>query len=110
MCRTCLFLLFLLPLYAVAQDGVSVTYETRSMKDSTLYLRQLLVVNNSISFEAVTYNRGANYKVKRPLGSSFESHNQYTDLSRNLVLWQSQPYNKPKYLVTDTIEKYNWNM
>jgi len=108
MIRIVFILLILQSLQVKAQKGASIVYEYR--RERTVTIKQLLAINDSVAFETVTYNRGSEVKYKKPLGSGFRSHNTYIDRARNLVLTQSQPYNRPRYLVEDTVLKFNWTL
>jgi GLPGLI family protein len=108
MIRILFLLLILQSLHVKAQKGASVVYEYR--REGNLTIKQLLAVNDSVAFETITYNKGSDVKYKKPLGSGFGSHNAYIDRARNLVLTQSQPYNRPRYLVKDTVLKFSWTL
>ena len=106
MIRAFSILLLLFSFQSHAQKGVTVIYEFKRGGEVTI--KQLLAVRDSVSFETVVYSRGSEVKYKKPLGAGFRSHNRYIDKARNLVLTQSQPMSRSKYLIEDTVQKLEW--
>jgi GLPGLI family protein len=93
---------------ATAQKKLSVVYEINNGGSEFKNTKHLLAINDSVSFSTIIFHRNKETKYSKPLGSGFSSHDTYIDLKRNLVLFQSKPFNHPEYLVTDTIKKLAW--
>jgi GLPGLI family protein len=93
---------------SLAQKGVSVVYEYQYRESSLDKLLILLAVNDTVSFQTTIASRNKNTRYKKPLGSGFQSHDMYLHSVRNLALSQSHFEGRKKYLVVDTIIKYNW--
>jgi len=66
----------------------------------------LHAANDSVSYTAQTKLDGA--KQKYPLGSEFIVHSLYINRANGLRLEQRRPGTGTKYLIVDTIKKWNW--
>lgn len=101
----------LLTLPMLAQKKLSVVYTSQNRNDTGfIYNKQLLAINDSVSFQTTTFLRGKDIPYSLPLGSGFGSHNTYIDHSGNLMLTQSQPHGRSKQLIEDTVHKSSWKL
>ncbi len=107
------FLLFFLALdvTSFAQTNYQIIYQS-SRWDNELgkfqpIFKKRLLINDSVSYEYTLYTPD---KLKPPYGKKFFGHTSYKNISSGLFLFQSQPMNNPKYLIEDTIPKFDWEI
>ena len=91
-----------------SQKSIVAVYDFFYKTDTFNKSKHLLAIDDSIAFSTIILNRDKEYKPKEPLGSGFQSHDTYINLAKNLRLSQSEPYGRGKYLITDTVEKLDW--
>lgn len=92
----------------IAQNGYSVLYERQTLQGiPSSSFKQRLVIKDSVSYEYFFQYRDDG---KKPYGSMFRLHSTYKNISSHLMLSQSEPASKGRYLITDTIHKLNWNL
>ncbi len=98
------------PITLIAQNRYTIIYELYVSHQQINKVSKLqLAINDSISYQAmIQHFNGEKYKLKEPLGSKFISHSIYTNKNKRIKLTQSHPYGRSKYLIVDTIKKYNW--
>jgi GLPGLI family protein len=66
-----------------------------------------LLINDSKSYG---YNSQLSGKRNAPLGKRFLMHSTYRDIKKKEILSQSQPYNRGKYLIIDTLPDLKWQI
>jgi len=94
-----------------AQESYNITYvylrwyPVYSKFLSTINSR--LLIKDSISYE---YSYGDRDDVKSPYGKKFRGHSRYKNISSKLLLSQSEPMGKPRYLIMDTIPTIKWDL
>lgn len=105
-------LLFLFLLFgacgASAQTKYSIVYGFGEASNGQFPHESFLAIDDSVAFSTTIKIRHQKSSLQSPLGSKFRSHNCYVNLAKKLKLTQSQPYNGPRYLVKDTLEKIDW--
>lgn len=106
------FVLFVNDVYA--QKNLTITYESSPIVYDATKPRQgvkkmILVIRDTVSYE---YGLNNNEKLnpKKPLGSRFHWHSRYKNYSDRKVIFQSEPFQKPKYCVYDTLKEIQWEL
>ena len=66
-----------------------------------------LLINDSISYE---YPIDGKDDGKPPYGKKFRLHSTYKNISSNVMLSQSEPGFKPRFLISETIPKIQWEL
>lgn len=69
-----------------------------------------VAINDSSSFTSYTSLREAALKKDKQVGDKFRSHNTYQNKNQNLLLFQSHLDGKTKYLVYDSLPKWEWHL
>lgn len=70
-------------------------------------LHSRLLINDTLSYE---YPFDGKDDVKPPYGKKFRWHSTYKNIPSNLMLSQSEPRDKPRFLIFDTIPKIQWEL
>ncbi|HQV54451.1 MAG TPA: GLPGLI family protein [Chitinophagaceae bacterium] len=97
-----------------AQKDLTITYESGpiaydSTKPRSGVKKLVLVIRDTISYEYGLHNN-EKLNPKKPLGSRFHWHSRYKNYSDRKVIFQSEPFQKPKYCVSDTLKEIQWEL
>ncbi|HEY8689132.1 MAG TPA: GLPGLI family protein [Chitinophagaceae bacterium] len=94
-----------------AQKNYIILYNvTRQNPDSgkpLIRFKTKLIIKDSVSYQ---YNFSVTDDVDPPYGKRYRGHSSYTNIASNLLLYQSEPMNNSRYIVVDTIQKYEWKL
>lgn len=109
---TRLLLIFLLFSPALFAQQATVTYRQLQYVDGkpVPQMKLLLAVRDSVGYALPLEVHGRTFRPKEPLGSSFELHADYMDLSTGRLLMQNHPGGLGRYLIEDTVATLKWTL